>query len=141
MRAAPPVSYLLGKPRWLYALLTLLLLMTVSLMVAVAVLQPGQHLVVAMGLLLLPAVWMAIHTELSTGAQLRWDGEHWHLTAHGQRVSGQLHLVHDFQRVLLLRWSPPFFGADPVSTWLWIEQNANPVIWKDVRRAVYWNAR
>ena len=140
MRAAPQVLYPLGRPRLQQTLLALLLLSTLSLIVAVALQQPGYHLVAAMGLMLVPAGWLAWRAQPGADSQLFWDGECWHLLG-PQPISGQLHLALDLQRALLLRWVSPCFESGPDSRWLWIEQGANPVIWKDVRRAVYWNAR
>ncbi len=140
MRAAPPVSYPMGRPRWRRALLSLLMLLHLTVMGAVVALQPDAHLALIMGLLLLPAWILTLRIEPTAGAQLQWDGTCWHLMDSAHPVSGQLQLVMDLQRVLLLRWVPPFFSAAPRSTWLWVEENADPVIWRDVRRAVYWNA-
>ena len=140
MRAAPQVLYPLGRSRYLTALLTLLGLLTLSFMVAVAASQPHHHLVAVMGLLWVVAVGLSVRATPPAGAQLWWDGERWHLL--GPRpTSGQLILVLDAQRALLLRWASPPSGADPAASWLWIEQDADPVIWKDVRRAIYWHAR
>ena len=140
MRAAPQVLYPLGRTRWLHALLALLLCSSLLLMTAVAASHQGPHLVVAMGLLLLPAGWLSRGVRPAPGSQLWWDGRCWHLQGPRQ-ISGQLHLVLDLQRALLLRWSSPMSGSDRPPTWLWIEEDADPVIWKGVRRAVYWNAR
>ena len=140
MRAAPQVLYPLGKPRLRHALLTLLLLATLSVMAAVAILQPGHRLWVLMGLLLLPAIGFSWRVGPPPGTRLLWDGQCWHLQGTGP-ISGQLQVVLDLQRVLLLRWSSSISDPDHAWTWLWIEQDADPVIWMDVRRAVYWNAR
>jgi hypothetical protein len=90
-----------------------------------------------LGLMLLP-LGLTWRTS-PAGTKLQWDGEQWHLCG-PESVSGQVHLVLDVQRALLLRWTSPPSGSAPTSSWLWIEQSANPVIWMDVRRAVYWNA-
>jgi hypothetical protein len=139
MRAAPLVSYPLGQARFRAVLVACLLLLTLGLMVAVDLAQPTHRLTVIMGCGLLLPVGLLLRARSSSGDVLQWDGQHWHLQGPNP-TCGQLHLVLDLQRALLLRWSSPLSGSDPVSTWLWIEQNADPVIWMDVRRAIYWNA-
>ena len=138
MRAPPQVSYPLGRARLRHTLTWLLLLGTLGAVVAVDHSQPNHELAVLMLVLLL--VPLALTWRASpAGRELQWDGEQWHLLG-PEVVSGQVHLVLDVQRALLLRWTSPLSGSDPATSWLWIEQSANPVIWMDVRRAVYWNA-
>jgi hypothetical protein len=139
MQAAPQVLYPLGRPRLLQSLLAAGGLVTLGLMAAVAASQPGLHLVVIMGGCLLLAGSLSMRALVAPGSGLWWDGECWHLQG-AQPVSGQLVLALDLQRALLLRWTSPCVGSDPASHWLWIEQHADPVIWKDVRRAIYWHA-
>ena len=108
------------------------------MVVAVDRSQPNHELAVLMLVLLLVPLALIWRTS-PAGRELQWDGEQWHLLG-PEVVSGQVHLVLDVQRALLLRWTSPLSGSDPATSWLWIEQSANPVIWMDVRRAVYWNA-
>ena len=139
MQAAPQVFYPLGRPRWLEAWLALLGVCILALMVAVAWSQPGLLLTVIMGGLQGLAVWLTWRARSEPGSNLLWDGECWHLQ--GQRpVRGQLAVALDLQRALLLRWTSPCSASDPDPSWLWVEQHADPVIWKDVRRAIYWHA-
>ena len=138
MQAAPQVLYPLGRARRLHALLAVLLMFSLALMAAVAASQPNLDLVVLMGSLLLPALWLSVRASPAPGVSLRWDGERWHLQG-AQPVSGRLILALDLQHALLLRWVSPCVGSDPASPWVWIEQHDDPVIWKDVRRAIYWH--
>jgi hypothetical protein len=140
MKAAPQVLYPLGPARLRLALKLALLVLTLSLTVAVAVSQPGIHLVWVMGLLGCHAVWLSVRAGDAPGTRLQWDGQHWHLLAEHTQ-SGQLSLALDLQRALLLRWVSPCSASGSTSRWLWIEQDADPVIWMDVRRAIYWHAR
>ena len=139
MRAPLQVTYPLGHARLRAALAAFFLSLTLCLMVAVDLSQPTHHLTVIMGCWLLLPIGLLVRASTAPGRELQWDGQHWHLQGPNP-VSGQLHPVLDLQRALLLRWTSPLSGSDPVPTWLWIEQNADPVIWMDVRRAVYWNA-
>jgi hypothetical protein len=107
---------------------------------AVAAWQPGWTLAAAMGLLLLPGVWLVLQSVPPREGQLFWDGADWHLDG-PQTMQGRLTLVLDLQQVLLLRWTSPISEAPHATRWLWLEKSGDPVIWMDVRRAVYWNAR
>jgi hypothetical protein len=138
MQAAPQVLYPLGRPRFLHALLALIGLLVLVVMAGVTVSQPRLHLVGVMALLLVLALTLTLCSGPAPGGCLLWDGVHWHLQD-ASPVSGQLTLVFDLQRALLLRWVSPCVASDPTSRWLWIEQHADPVIWKDVRRAIYWH--
>lgn len=138
MQAAPQVLYPLGRPRFLHALLALIGLLVLAVMAGVAVSQPRLHLVGVMALLLVLALTLTLSSAPVPGGCLLWDGAQWHLLG-AHSMSGQLTLVLDLQRGLLLRWVSPSFASDPTSRWLWIEQHADPVIWKDVRRAIYWH--
>ncbi|MFZ9424495.1 MAG: hypothetical protein ACO26M_07595 [Limnohabitans sp.] len=138
MQAPAPVLYPLGRARRLHALLALLLLSTLALMAAVATSQPSLSLVSLMGVLLLPAVGLAVRASPAAGSILWWDGERWHLQG-PQPMQGQLTLAFDWQGALLLRWDSPCPDTGPASPWLWIEQHDDPVTWKDVRRAIYWH--
>lgn len=68
--------------------------------------------------------------------QLAWDGDVWrwesvvYQTGAGEHA---LSVIADFQQRLLLRLENP----DGASLWLWVEQNAMPERWMDLRRAVY----
>jgi hypothetical protein len=138
MQAAPQVLYPLGRSRFLHALLALIGLLVLAVMAGVALSQPRLHLVGVMALLLVLALTLTLRSGPVPGGRLLWDGTHWHLQGdHPKR--GQLTLVIDLQRALLLRWVSPSFASDPTSRWLWIEEHADPVIWKDVRRAIYWH--
>lgn len=139
MQAAPQVLYPLGSDRVWRLGAGLLLLCSLAFMAVVAVTHPDGRLVAAMGVLMLPGVWLLVNARPRRDMQLAWDGECWHLLG-SRPFSGQLLLVLDLQQALLLRWSPPFPESAPDNLWLWIEKDANPVIWMDVRRAVYWNA-
>ncbi|MFM2238972.1 MAG: hypothetical protein RJA69_346 [Pseudomonadota bacterium] len=140
MQAAPQVLYPLGRPRRLHALLACLLMGSLALMAAVAATQPSLDLVVIMGGLLLPAMCLSWRASPAPGHSLWWDGECWHLQGRPP-VRGQLELALDLQHALLLRWVSPYGATDPACSWLWIEQHADPVTWKDVRRAIYWHTR
>lgn len=70
--------------------------------------------------------------------QLEWDGAQWWL--HGQQAARAALLVGvpqvcwDGQDFLLLRSTGPGRRRD----WLWLSRASAPLLWGDLRRAVYW---
>lgn len=70
------------------------------------------------------------------GGQLAWDGEVWRWESPGYQTGAGEHalsVIADFQQRLLLRLE----NQAHASLWLWVEQNAMPERWLDLRRAVY----
>jgi hypothetical protein len=70
------------------------------------------------------------------GGQLAWDGDVWRWESPGYQTGESEHalsIVADFQQRLLLRLE----NQAGASLWLWVEQNAMPERWLDLRRAVY----
>ena len=68
--------------------------------------------------------------------QLAWDGEVWRWESPGYQAGAGEHalsVIADFQQRLLLRLE----NQAHASLWLWVEQNAMPERWLDLRRAVY----
>ena len=76
----------------------------------------------------------------SPTGQLVWDGQLWHWESQGYQtgVADQaLFVIADFQRILIIRLE----NQARASMWLWVEQNAFPARWLDLRRAVYTPSR
>ena len=67
-------------------------------------------------------------------ASLAWGGATWTLCEPPSEREGTLAPALDLQGVMLLRWQPHTGGA---ARWLWVQQDANPSGWDDLRRAVY----
>lgn len=68
--------------------------------------------------------------------QLAWDGDVWRWESLGYQTGEGEHalsVVVDFQLRLLLRLE----NQAGASLWLWVEQNAMPERWLDLRRALY----
>ena len=68
--------------------------------------------------------------------RVAWDGEVWHWESSGYQTGSAAHtlwVVADFQHRLLLRLE----NQAGASLWLWLEKNAMPERWMDLRRAVY----
>jgi hypothetical protein len=69
---------------------------------------------------------------------LHWDGESWQASFVGLTVTGRVSVHLDLQRQL---WLKLHGTAPPSDHWLWLERDANPPAWRDLRRAVYSRAK
>ena len=68
--------------------------------------------------------------------ELAWDGDVWRWESPSYQTGAGEHalsVIADFQQTLLLRLE----NQAGISLWLWVEQNAMPERWLDLRRAVY----
>lgn len=68
--------------------------------------------------------------------ELAWDGAVWRWESPGYQTGEGEHAVSviaDFQQTFLLRLE----NQAGISLWLWVEKNAMPERWLDLRRAVY----
>jgi toxin CptA len=135
---APPVVYPLGRSRfqvWLLPGLWLAGLLVVSLWVYVAQ-QVDWRTVLALVAVLLAGVAAYTGVESARAGQLAWDGEVWRwetLSYQAGIAEYELSVVVDFQHRLLLRLQ----NQAQTNTWLWVERQAAPERWLDLRRAVY----
>lgn len=139
MHNAPSVSYPVGRcafQRGLYVGFTVLtsavlwawalhLGMTLAWYAAVAAMMVG--------------LWLGWQALCQAGV-LRWDGEAWGL--HGfhagdEGALGDVHVVLDVQKALLLRWQPASDTLNAKPQWLWLGAQAADDHWENLRRAVY----
>jgi hypothetical protein len=78
---------------------------------------------------------------LRQSAMLTWDGQFWCLHNPGLAVEdalGDVEVVLDVQKALLLRWLPTSDTLQAQSNWLWLGTlKADNPVWLDIRRAVY----
>ena len=71
---------------------------------------------------------------------LTWDGQVWCLHDQGmgrEDALGEVEVMLDVQKALLLRWLP---ASDTLTTkpqWLWLGLESSDQHWQDLRRAVY----
>lgn len=130
--------YPLGRSRFLGCLLLVLWLAgLVSALLWWNVMRPADWRMLLVFLSVLFA-GLAARTAWNNhpGGQLAWDGDAWHWESPGYQTGAGEHslsVLADFQQRLLLRLESQA-GA---SVWLWVEKNAMPERWLDLRRAVY----
>ncbi|MEJ8815356.1 hypothetical protein WKW77_30130 [Variovorax ureilyticus] len=90
------------------------------------------------GMLLLCAViatlaaWSGVFRS-SGCANLIFDGQSWSMSGGIDLPTAQAAVMLDLQRLLLVRLKEPL-GA---TRWLWVERDAMPHRWRDLRRALY----
>ena len=135
---APPVIYPLGRSRfqgWLLLGLWLAGLLLVSLWVYVTR-QVDWRTVIALIAVLLAGVAAFIGTKNAPAGQLEWDGEVWRwerLSYQAGITEYELSVGADFQHRLLLRLQ----NQAQAKLWIWVDRQAAPERWLDLRRAVY----
>jgi toxin CptA len=139
MHNAPSVSYPVGRcafQRWLYVLFTVF---TSAVLLAWA-LNQGVTLIwcVATTAAVL-GLYLGWYSLKQVG-MLTWDGQIWCLhdqgTGHEDDL-GEVRVMLDVQRALLLRWQPTSDTLRAKSHWLWLGSQASDNSWQDLRRALY----
>ena len=139
MHHAPAVSFPLVRSRFLGRLLALIWLAGAFATALWCQAQPHWQWRQALGLLCvvfagaLAARWWR---DQALGT-LHWDGERWQARFDGSAVTVSVSVSLDLQRRLLLRLSG---STLPLKRWLWLERDADPLVWRDLRRAVYCGA-
>lgn len=141
--SAPPARCTLARSRWLAWVLVIVHAVAFANLVAWVVWGGVTHwLAVGFAALLwlvasVSAACFWVRTPLGT---LSWDGSVWRMVGPvpgstelllGSRVVAQV----DLQERMALSFPEQPHGQS--RTWLWVEQAHNPMVWGDLRRAVY----
>lgn len=142
MKNAPSVSYPVGRSRFLAGLLLALWLAGALVMACLAQSLGGWRLGCLAGSVVLAGAcawrfWCGL-----PDARLSWDGQSWHLheeSAKGgagrpERQPGQLTVLLDLQRCLLIRFDEP---GGAVARNLCAQAGADPGRWHGLRCAVF----
>lgn len=137
MHRPPAVSFQAGRSRWHAAVLLgvgAVALMTLPLLAlgphsqSPAWALGGQALLVVFTGAAAARAWWR-----SPVGTLRWDGEHWVWVATEELPVSRLHMVADFQRVVMVSLRL----ADGSQRWLWLERaHASAQVWSALRRAL-----
>ncbi len=136
MHHAPAVSFPLGRSRFLAALLLALWGLGVAVLALWLSQQAHWRWPQALGLLavLAGAGFATRWWRLQRVGVLQWDGASWQARFDGLSVRGSVSVQLDLQRHL---WLKLHCGAPESDHWLWLERDADPLLWRDLRRAVY----
>jgi hypothetical protein len=139
MYNAPSVSYPVGRcafQRWLYAffiVFTSAVLLAWALNQGVTLIWWTAASATALGVSL---GWYA----LKQAGTLTWDGQVWCLHDQGvghEDALGDVCVMLDVQKALLLRWQPASDTLNKKPHWLWLGSQISGNRWQDLRRAVY----
>jgi len=139
MHNAPSVSYPVGRcafQRGLYVFFTVF----TSALLLVWALNQGLTVVwfVAVSATTL-GLWLGWRA-LGQRGMLTWDGQIWCLHDQGadhQDALGEVHVMWDVQKALLLYWQPTSDTLSGKPRWLWLGSQVCDHRWQDLRRAVY----
>jgi toxin CptA len=86
------------------------------------------------------SVWGWRDIRQGTG-RLSWDGQVWRWRSEAQRADpeciGEVKIVLDAQKALLLKWQPASDTLRSGPCWLWLAEETCPMQWQDLRRAVH----
>lgn len=80
----------------------------------------------------LTACLVGLGWERASHRSLHWDGQYWSLDGADPVRMAQATVHLDFQSLLLLR-----LKVDRSVSWLWLDQDASPMHWRAVRRALF----
>jgi len=136
MHSAPSVIYPVGRSRNAGRLLLALWVLGVCGVVFAS--SQSARIDWRDGVLLLCAIvamvgaWTGIF-RTEGRANLIFDGQSWSMSGGINLPTAQAAVMLDLQRLLLVRLSEPL-GA---MLWIWIERDAMPDLWRDLRRALY----
>ncbi len=139
MRNAPSVSYPVGRcsfQRWLFTMLVLLTSAVLSVWALSQGLTFAWWLAVSAAVIGICLGWIAARSY----GVLTWDGQVWclHDQVNGQPDAlGDVQVVLDVQKALLLRWQPASGTLHTKPQWLWLGSQNLMNRWQDLRRAVY----
>jgi len=136
MHSAPSVSYPVGRSRNAERLLLTLWVCGAASAVGIGARleEPGWRqvlLALAMGVTGVLA-WRG-GARRAGPAELDYDGQHWSLSGGASLRAAAVHVALDLQFLLLVH-----LAVDGrTRRWLWLDRQARPERWRDLRRAVY----
>ena len=139
MHNAPSVSYPVGRCAFQRQLYLLLVLATLAVLGAWSLNQSFTRVWWA-------AVWLAViggvlgALSLRFVATLSWSGQHWCLHDQSGKkpdVLGEVEVILDTQKTLLLRWQPTSDKLPTSFVWLWLGAELPSSRWQELRCAVY----
>jgi hypothetical protein len=139
MHSAPSVSYPVGRcafQRWLF---TIFIVLTSMVLIAWAFSQGLTWFWFVAASAAVLGVGQGCRA-LGQQGMLTWDGQVWCLHDQGTGLEdtlGEVYVMLDVQKALLLRWQPTSDTLNAKVRWLWLGIQASDIRWQDLRRAMY----
>ena len=136
MHSAPSVIYPVGRSRNAGRLLLALWAVGVCTVLSASI--QSTRVDWRVGVLLLCAIVATIAAcvgifRTESRANLIFDGQSWSMSGGMEVPTAQAAVMLDLQRLLLVRVKEPLGAA----RWIWLDRNAMPHLWRDLRRALY----
>jgi hypothetical protein len=137
MHNAPSVSYPAGRSRFAaWLVLGLWVPACAAALLWYGLSPDGVRTAAMLGALAASGLFAAWHWWRTPAGTLAWDGARWNWSVQPGVADAGVEVALDLQGVLLLRWE-----AGRARRWIWLERDALPERWDDIRRAVYSRAR
>ena len=139
MHNAPSVSYPVGRCAFQRQIYVGLTLVTSAVLLAWTLNQGFTSMSGMAWVCAAFGAWGGWRSLRQVG-MLTWDGQVWCLHGHGgteEDALGEVCVILDVQKALLLRWQPASDTLHAKSFWLWLGDQASDSDWQDLRRAVY----
>ena len=139
MHNAPSVSYPVGRCALQRQLYLFLLLATLAVLSAWALNQGVTRVWCAAALLAMVGGVLGAFS-LRFFATLSWSGQRWCLhDQSGKKPDelGEVEVILDTQKTLLLRWQPTSDKLPTSFVWLWLGAELSSSRWQELRCAVY----
>jgi toxin CptA len=136
MHSAPSVIYPVGRSRNAERLLFALWLLGVCAVIVAAIQSAGidwrDGMLLLCAIIATVAAWTGVF-RTSGSANLIFDGQCWSMSGGIELPAAQAAVMLDLQRLLLVRLR----GTLGATRWIWVERDAMPGRWRDLRRALY----
>lgn len=133
MHRSPAISHNVLRSRWHGCLLLGTWLAALGLLIYFSVSQGTTLLPPMLFAVWLLCGWISMRAwRTSAAGLLQWDGEHWHWIQNAEGQICHVHMVWDFQQVLLVRKTV----AEAPGQWLWLESGGSMLQWDALRRAL-----
>ncbi|MDM0012647.1 hypothetical protein QTH87_09420 [Variovorax sp. J22P168] len=137
MHSAPSVNYPVGRSRRAERLLMALWALGVASVTAAcladaAALDWRQAMLAASAVVAGVAAWTGV-LRSSAAAELGFDGHAWSMSGEASRRNAGVCVALDLQSLMLVR----LVGPGRAAHWIWLDREALPERWLDLRRALY----
>ena len=136
MHSAPSVNYPVGRSRYAERLLLILWALGVFGVTVACAQAAGfdwrQGILALSSAVAGLAAWTGI-LRCTDRADLSFDGQHWSISGRAALRTARASVALDLQGLQLVRLSDPARAR----RWVWVDRQAMPERWRDLRRALY----